>query len=194
MRVVGGKFRGRRLAEPKSQAIRPTTDRNRESLFNILTHHWPEKMNDSRVLDAFAGTGALGCEAVSRGARFAMFIENSVEGRGLLRDNIETLALTGNTKVLKRDATRPGPIGTMAPFDLVFADPPYAKSLGEQAVSALLEHGWFADGALLVLEEHRDHMPALMDGFEKVDERQFGETSIGFFELSAINDASMTKI
>ncbi|MEE9375380.1 MAG: 16S rRNA (guanine(966)-N(2))-methyltransferase RsmD [Rhizobiaceae bacterium] len=186
MRIVGGSLRGRKLAVPKSQAIRPTTDRNRESLFNILNHHWPEKLQATRVLDVFAGTGALGIEAISRGAAFSVFIELSAEGRGLLRDNIESLGLTGKTKVFRRDALRPGAIGSIQPFDLVFADPPYGKKLGEAAAAKLYEDGWLNAGSLLVLEESKDSMPDNLAEFKKVDERNFGETMIGFFELITV--------
>ncbi|MEE9315280.1 MAG: 16S rRNA (guanine(966)-N(2))-methyltransferase RsmD [Rhizobiaceae bacterium] len=183
MRIVGGRLRGRKLAEPKTQDIRPTTDRNRESLFNILNHHWPEKLDGTRVLDVFAGTGALGCEALSRGAAFAVFIEQGVEGRGLLRQNIEALGLTGHTKVFRRDALKPGIIGTLEPFDLVFADPPYGKGLGEKAIAALVENGWLKPSALLVLEEQKNHMPNTLNGFRKTDERSFGESAFGLFQL-----------
>ena len=182
MRIVGGSLRGRSLAVPKSQAIRPTTDRTRESLFNIIAHTWPEMLQNSRVLDVFAGTGALGLEALSRGSAFSMFMENSAEGRGLLRTNIESLGLTGVAKISKSDATRPGPIRALAPFDLIFADPPYGKSLGEKALNALLREGWFRERALVILEERKDALPSALDGFETLEKRDFGDTSIGFFK------------
>lgn len=136
MRIVGGEFRGRTLAAPKSDDIRPTTDRARESLFNILSHAYPEALDGTRVLDLFAGTGAIGLEALSRGCRQVLFVEQGVEGRGLLRINIEALGLQGRAKIFRRDATDLGPVGTMEPFHLVFADPPYGKGLGERALSA----------------------------------------------------------
>ncbi len=181
MRIVGGRFKGRRLAEPRNNEIRPTTDRNRESLFNILSHGFADKLNATRVLDVFAGTGALGLEALSRGARFGVFIEQSAQGRGLLRNNIEDLGLTGETKIFRRDATRPGSIGTIGPFNLVFADPPYRKQLGQQAALALAREGWLADDSLLVLEESEGYLPDRLEGFERVDERRFGATAIGLF-------------
>ncbi len=183
MRIVGGRFRGRKLAEPKSQEIRPTTDRNRESLFNIIAHHWPEKLDNSRALDLFAGTGALGLEALSRGVGFAVFIEQGVEGRGLLRQNIETLGLTGHTKVFRRDATKPGPIGTLAPFDLVFLDPPYGKKLGEKAIVELKENNWFNSDALIILEESANNPPTAINGLEMLDQRKFGDTVFGFYKV-----------
>lgn len=181
MRIVGGKFKGRNLAQPKSNAIRPTSDRTRESVFNIISHTAPEKLAGTRVLDVFAGTGALGLEALSRGARFVLFMETGAEGRGVIRSNVEALGLTGCTKVFRRDATRPGEPGTIAPFDLIFADPPYGKGLGEKALTTLHALGWLADDALVILEERKDALPALIDGFTQADVRHFGDTSIGFY-------------
>ncbi|MEM9734384.1 MAG: 16S rRNA (guanine(966)-N(2))-methyltransferase RsmD [Pseudomonadota bacterium] len=181
MRIVGGKFRGRSLAPPKSQAIRPTTDRNRESLFNILNHAHGDLLDGARVLDIFAGTGALGLEALSRGASHCTFMEISAEGRGILRQNVETLGLTGVTKILRRDATRPGQAGALGPFNLVFADPPYGKGFGEKALTALRTHRWLAGEALVLLEEAKGRLPAALEGFEQVDHRAMGDTEIGFY-------------
>ena len=153
MRVVGGEFRGRPLATPRDQSIRPTTDRAREALFNVLTHRFGEKLEGARVLDLFAGTGALGIEALSRGASYAVFIEESAEGRGLIRSNVEAFGLTGRTKIFRRDATKLGEAGTMGPFGLLFADPPYGKGLGEQALQSARAGGWLVPGALCVVEE-----------------------------------------
>ncbi len=141
MRIVGGRFKGKSLASPKSQAIRPTTDRVRETLFNILAHGYDHVVEGARVLDLFAGTGALGCEALSRGAKAALFVEDGTEGRGLIRTNMETLGLNGVAKIFRRDATRLGDIGTMEPFTLVFMDPPYNKGLGEQALARCAQGG-----------------------------------------------------
>ena len=132
MRIVGGEFRGRPLATPRSNAIRPTTDRTREAVFNVLAHRFADKLDGARVLDLFAGTGALGLEALSRGAAYCVFIEEAAEGRGLIRSNVETFGLTGRTKIFRRDATSLGEAGTVPPFGLVFADPPYGKGLGEK--------------------------------------------------------------
>jgi 16S rRNA (guanine966-N2)-methyltransferase len=178
MRIVGGDLRGRPLAAPRSAAIRPTTDRTRESLFNILSHGFPDKFEGTRVLDLFSGTGALGLEALSRGARFCLFVEESVEGRALLRANIETLGLQGRTKVFRRDATRLGEPGTMEPFDLLLADPPYGRGLGERALAAALDGGWLKPDALVVIEEDAE-APFVPDPrLEIVDERRFGGTFI----------------
>ncbi len=184
MRIVGGKFRGRALVTPSTQAIRPTTDRTRESLFNILTHSFHEKLEGGRVLDLFAGTGALGLEALSRGARFATFVEESAEGRGLLRQNIEALGLQGHTKILRRDARQMGIVGTMEPFDLVFADPPYNRGLGEEALSSALEGGWLNPDAVMVLEEDAGAALRLDDRFVVEDERPYGGTVIRLIRLA----------
>ena len=181
MRIVGGEFRGRSLVTPKSDDIRPTTDRTRESLFNILSHAYPEALDGTRVLDLFAGTGAVGLEALSRGARAALFVEQGVEGRGLLHSNIEALGVIGRAKIFRRDATALGGIGTMEPFHFLFADPPYAKSLGERALDAAHRGGWLVDGALAILEERADIQPVAVDGYELLDVRTFGETRMHFY-------------
>src|SRR6478609_9394004 len=129
MRIVAGRFKGRSLATPKTQAVRPTSDRLRETIFNILAHAYGDPVTGARVLDLFAGTGALGLEALSRGASFAQFVDDSTEGRGLLRENIEAMGVAGITKVFRRDATRLGDIKPNQPFTLVFCDPPYGKGL-----------------------------------------------------------------
>ena len=178
MRVVGGSFRGRPLASPKagSSSIRPTADRTRESLFNILAHGWPDALSGARVLDLFAGTGAVGVEAVSRGAGFVLFVEQSAQGRGLIRANIEAFGLQGVTKLFRRDATRMGEIGTMEQFDFVFADPPYGKGLAERALASLRDGGWLKPGALVVVEESVDAGFAPPRGFALADTRDFGDT------------------
>ena len=180
VRIVGGKFRGRPLVTPANSSIRPTTDRTRESLFNILAHSFSGKVEDARVLDLFAGTGALGLEALSRGARYAIFVEESAEGRGLLRQNVEAFSLQGHSKILRRDATRLGDRGTIEPFDLVFADPPYGRRMGEKALLSALEGGWLNPDALLVLEEDAEASLALDDRFVVHEERNYGGTIIRF--------------
>ncbi|MEM7463131.1 MAG: 16S rRNA (guanine(966)-N(2))-methyltransferase RsmD [Pseudomonadota bacterium] len=179
MRIVGGKFKGRRLATPNSKAIRPTSDRTRESLFNMLANR--HDLQDARVLDLFAGTGALGLEAVSRGAAFVLFVENSTQGRALIRANAEALGLQGKTRLFRRDATRLGDAGKISQFDLAFADPPYARGLGESAAKALLAGRWLKAGALFILEENSSDFPDSIDGFVLEDRRDYGDTAIGFF-------------
>ena len=137
MRIVGGRLGGRTLAGPKSQAIRPTSDRLRESLFNILAHAHGDPVTGARVLDLFAGTGALGLEAMSRGASFALLIDDGAEARALMRQNVEALGLGGVTRIFRRDATKLGPVHPLEPFSLVFLDPPYRHGLAERALASL---------------------------------------------------------
>lgn len=182
MRIVGGEFRGRPLAAPKSAAVRPTSDRTREALFDILVHRHADRLADARVLDLFSGTGALGIEALSRGASFALFVEESAGGRGLLRTNIEAFSLQGRSRIFRRDATRLGPVGTMRPFGLLFADPPYGKGLGERALEAAHAGGWLEPGALCLLEEAGSAPFEAPSGFRLFDERRFGDTIVRFLE------------
>ena len=184
MRIVGGDYRGRALVAPRTQSIRPTSDRTREAVFNVLAHKFGGLPDGARVLDLFAGTGALGIEALSRGAFFCMFIEESPEGRGLIRDNVEALGLTGRTKIFRRDATGLGPAGTVQPFGLVFADPPYGKGLGERALQSARLGGWLAPGALCVVEESATVPFTPGEGFTLLDERAYGETKVRFIEAA----------
>lgn len=184
MRIVGGEFRGRPLAAPRSNAIRPTTDRTREALFNVLSHRFGDRLEGARVLDLFAGTGALGLEALSRGASHCTFIEESAEGRGLIRDNVEAFGLQGRTKIFRRDATSLGVVGTIQPFTLLFADPPYGKGLGEKALQSALAGGWLAAGALCVVEEAASAAFEPGPRFRIEDERSYGETVIRLLELA----------
>ena len=181
MRIVGGEFRGRVLAAPKSNAIRPTTDRTRESLFNILAHAHPGVLDATRILDLFAGTGAVGIEALSRGSKSALFVENSVEGRSLLWENIDALGLHGRARILRRDATQLGPASNIEPFQLVFADPPYGKGLGEKALFAAHAGGWLAPDAIAILEERADAEVMVDPVFRFIEERSFGDTKMYFF-------------
>ena len=182
MRVVGGRLKGRILAGPRTSVIRPTSDRLRESLFNILEHGFLLPAQGTRVLDLFAGTGALGIEALSRGAAQAVFIESGIEGRGLIRTNTEALGLTGNTRILRRDATRLGPAGALLPFDLVFCDPPYGKRLGEAALGSAAAGGWLAPGVLCVLEERAGAEVTPPAGLRIVDQRQSGDSQLVFLQ------------
>ena len=180
MRIVGGRLKGRTLASPSSRDIRPTADRLRESLFNILVHAYDNPVGDARVLDLFAGTGALGIEAVSRGAKFTLFVDNGAEARALLRNNVEALGLGGVTKVYRRDATRLGPAHPMEPFALVFLDPPYRMKLAEQALASLRDGGWLANGALVVVEEAKAAEFAAPEGFAELEPRVYDDTEFTF--------------
>ena len=180
MRVVGGRLKGRNIASPTTQAIRPTADRLRESLFNILIHAYESPIADARVLDLFAGTGALGIEAVSRGAKFTLFVDNGSEARALLRNNVEALGLGGMTKVYRRDAADLGPAHPVEPFSLVFLDPPYRMKLAEKALASLRDGGWLTPGALLVVEEAKDAGFAAPDGFEELERRAYDDTEFTF--------------
>lgn len=180
MRIVGGTLRGRPLATPRSDAIRPTSDRTREAVFNVIAHAWPEKLAGGRVLDLFSGTGALGLEALSRGAAQCLFVEESTEGRGLIRVNIEEFGLQGRARIFRRDATRLGDAGTIAPFDLVFADPPYGKGLAERALRSALEGRWLKPDALVVVEEAAASPFQPVEGLEPIERRDWGDTCVTF--------------
>lgn len=181
MRVVGGKFRGRPIAAPRHHGLRPTSDRVRESLFNILEHGALDiALDGARVIDLFAGTGALGIEALSRGAAYALFVEDAPEARALIRTNVEALGLTGTTRIFRRNATDLGPIGTMTPFSLAFLDPPYGAGLGLTALVALREGGWLTPGAVIVMEESIDAEVSLPEGYTELDRRRWGDTQAVF--------------
>ena len=180
MRVVGGRLRSRPLAGPKSDAVRPTADRLREALFNILAHSYGDPVTGARVLDLFAGTGALGIEAISRGAAYALFVDEGVEARALLRDNVEALGLGGVTRIFRRDATKLGPAHPLEPFSLVFLDPPYGKGLAEKGLISAHEGGWLKPEALIVVEEAADAALKAPKGFSELERRQYDDTEFVF--------------
>jgi len=179
MRVVGGRLRSRPIAGPKGEALRPTADRLRESLFNILAHAYGDPVSGARVLDLFAGTGALGIEAISRGAGFALFVDQGVEARALLRDNTESLGLGGITRIFRRDATKLGPAHPVEPFSLVFLDPPYGKGLAEKALVSAYAGGWLVPGALVVVEEAAAAFKA-PEGFNELERRPYDDSELVF--------------
>ena len=185
MRVVGGRLRGRALQTPKSMGVRPTADRLRESLYNILTHAHGDPVTGARVLDLFAGTGALGIEAVSRGAAFALFVDQGVEARALLRANVEALGLGGVTRIFRRDATKLGPAHPLAAFSLVFLDPPYGKGLAEQALTSARAGAWLAGDALIVVEEATDARFTAPEGFDELDRRAYDDSELIFLRARA---------
>lgn len=186
MRVVAGRFRGRALQAPDDMKIRPTSDRVRESLFNILAHGIADfSLDGARVIDLFAGTGALGIEAASRGAAYCLFVEEAPDARALIRTNVENLGLTGETRIFRRDATDLGPAGNMEPYDLAFLDPPYGKGLGEKALDALARGNWLRPGAISVLEERAGVTLTFADGFTVLDARTYGDTEITILRFGA---------
>jgi 16S rRNA (guanine966-N2)-methyltransferase len=182
MRIVGGRLRGRALAAPKSRAIRPTADRLREALFNILIHAYGDPVTGARVLDLFAGTGALGIEAISRGAEFALFVDDGAEARGLLRESVATLGLGGSTRIFRRDATKLGEAHPVEPFSLVFLDPPYGQGLAEKALTSSRAGGWLMPDALIVVEEAVGAFAA-PDGFAEIERRTYDATEFIFLRL-----------
>jgi len=173
-------LKGRSLASPASRDIRPTADRLRESLFNILIHAYDDPIGGARVLDLFAGTGALGIEAISRGAKFALFVDNGAEARALMRNNVEALGLGGVTKVYRRDATQLGPAHPVEPFSLVFLDPPYAMGLADKALASLRDGGWLTPGALLIVEEAKAAAFTAPESFEELERRAYDDTELVF--------------
>jgi 16S rRNA (guanine966-N2)-methyltransferase len=183
MRIVGGRLRSRALVAPKSQAIRPTADRLRESLFNVLAHAYGDPVTGARVLDLFAGTGALGIEAISRGAAFALFVDDGAEARALLRENIETMGLGGVTRIFRRDATKLGEAQPVEPFSLVFLDPPYGEGLAERALSSALAGGWLAPDALIVVEEAIASRFAPPEGLVELERRPYDTTELMFLKV-----------
>jgi 16S rRNA (guanine966-N2)-methyltransferase len=184
MRITGGKLGGRRLMAPEDVSVRPTSDRSRQAIFNILRHKdfgIGFELEGAAVADLFAGTGALGIEALSQGARWCLLVDDSADSRAIQRENIEALGLTGVTRIWRRDATDLGPLGPSAggPFNLVFLDPPYRKNLIPPALGSLKDGGWLADKALIVAESNASEEIDIT-GFMLLDERDYGETRLRF--------------
>jgi 16S rRNA (guanine966-N2)-methyltransferase len=180
MRIVGGRLSGRVLTGPKSQAIRPTSDRLRETLFNILAHSYGDPVTGARVLDLFAGTGALGLEALSRGAGFTLFMDHGAEARALMRANVEALGLGGMSRIFRRDATKLGAVHPLEPFSLAFLDPPYGKGLGERALLSAHAGHWLTPDALVVVEEAADAAFIAPESFEQIERRSYGDSELVF--------------
>jgi 16S rRNA (guanine966-N2)-methyltransferase len=186
VRIVGGRFRGRALKGPSSDAIRPTSDRLRETIFNILAHGYGDPVAGARVLDLFAGTGAMGLEALSRGAAFALFVDESAGARGLIRENVEALGVGGQSRLFRRDATRMGPADATDPFSLVFCDPPYGRGLAERALASCAAGGWLTEDALVVVEEAQGVAVKLPAPFSEIETRDYGETKLAFGRFQAL--------
>lgn len=181
MRIVGGRLRGRALAAPEGDRLRPTSDRVREAVFNILAHGVPDfSVEATRVLDLFAGTGALGLEALSRGATYCLFVEEEAQARALIRRNIEELGLTGVTRIFRRDATNLGQASDRQVFQLAFLDPPYGRGLADRALVSASIGGWLSRGAIVVVEEGKEAMLTLPTPFITVDRRSWGDTQVTF--------------
>jgi 16S rRNA (guanine966-N2)-methyltransferase len=184
MRIVGGRMGGRTLAAPKSQTIRPTADRLREALFNILVHSYGDPVGGARVLDLFAGTGALGLEALSRGAAFTLFVDDGAEARALLRENVTALGLGGTSRIFRRDATKLGPVHPLEPFTLAFLDPPYGQGLAEKALVSARAGGWLTTDVLVVVEETTKANFAAPEGFTETERRRYDDTEFVFLRMS----------
>lgn len=187
MRIVSGEFRGRSIIAPGGEGTRPTSDRARQAIFNILEHApWSPGLRDLRVIDLFAGSGALGFEALSRGAAFCLFVETDEAARGAIRENVDAFGLFGRTRVHRRSAidlgVRPGADGPA--FDLAFLDPPYAKGLGELALEKLAAGGWLAPGAVVVFERGASEPDFEAPGFQKLDARDYGAARVHFLRAS----------
>jgi 16S rRNA (guanine966-N2)-methyltransferase len=186
MRIVAGRFRGRALAAPEHDGLRPTSDRVRESVFNILAHGIDDfDLTGARVLDLFAGTGALGLEAMSRGAVYCLFVEDDAGARALIRRNVEAYGLTGETRIFKRDATDLGPAGKNDCYDIAFLDPPYGKGLGERALNGLASGGWLKPGGIAVFEERAGTEITVPPAYEALDQRTWGDTEVRFLRVKA---------
>ena len=190
MRIVAGRFKGRALAAPKSRAIRPTSDRLREAIFDILEHRFGDQLDGARVVDLFAGTGALGLEALSRGAASALFIDNGVEARALIRENVEALALGGVTRIFRADAAKLGKAPAGPAFTLAFVDPPYGQSLSGPALTGLVAGRWLAPGALVVVEEAAEAEIAAPPELGPLDERRYGDAKLAIFAYMQDEEAT----
>jgi 16S rRNA (guanine966-N2)-methyltransferase len=190
MRIVGGNFKGRSLVTPDGQNTRPTSDRAREAIFNILAHaDWAPSLEGARVMDVFAGSGALGFEAMSRGAGFCLFVETDEKARGAIRDNVETFGLFGTTRVHRRDATQLGvrPGSQAEAFNLVFLDPPYRKGLGEKALDGLISGNWLSENAIIVFERAADEDDFVTDVWQKINVKTYGAAQFLFLQQKIFN-------
>jgi 16S rRNA (guanine966-N2)-methyltransferase len=192
MRIVAGSLKGRAITAPEGQNTRPTSDRARQAIFNVLEHaSWAEPLDGARIIDLYAGSGALGFEAISRGAAFALFVEIEDEARGAIRENADAWGLMGRTRVHRRSATdlgvRPGSAGEA--FDIAFLDPPYRKGLGEQTLARLLEGNWLKPGATVIFERGSDEPEIETPGYERLDARDYGAARVLFLRVKAAETA-----
>jgi 16S rRNA (guanine966-N2)-methyltransferase len=188
MRITAGKFGGRSIAPPKDLSLRPTSDKVRQAVFNILEHKdfgFAFSIEGARVVDLFAGTGAMGLEALSRGARYALFVDDAAASRALIRQNVEALGLTGATKIWRRDAGGLGRLDTLAPFDLAFLDPPYRRNMLGPALAGLRDGEWLKPHALLVAEMAEEESLPPLAGYEILDDRAYGDTRVAILRFGA---------
>ncbi len=185
MRIVGGQHKGRQIVTPDGRTTRPTSDRAREAIFNILAHaEWATDLDGARVMDVFAGSGALGFEALSRGAAFCLFVETDDAARGAIRDNVEAFGLFGNTRVHRRDATQLGtrPGSQAEAFDLCFLDPPYKQGLGERALDCLITGNWLTENATIVYERGADEDDFATDAWQIINTKTYGAATVLFLK------------
>ncbi len=185
MRIVGGCHKGRGLAAPPGRGTRPTADRAREALFNILAHasFTDFSLADALVLDAFAGSGAVGLEALSRGAAKAFFFDTDTVALAITRKNVNILGEEARTEIRRADATRPPLAGTAC--DLIFLDPPYGKGLIERSLEVLLAKGWISEQSLIVGETAKSEELSIPPGFVLLEERPSGAANFIFLARSA---------
>jgi 16S rRNA (guanine966-N2)-methyltransferase len=188
MRIVTGSLRGRNIITPSGRNTRPTSDQTRESIFNILSHaEWAPELDGAIVADIFAGSGALGLEAISRGAEFCLFVETEPKARGAIRDNIDKMGLFGCTRLHRHDATKLkiAPGNLRGPFTHIFMDPPYNKGLWRPVLSRLKEQGLVAENGVIILEESKD---AEIDprGFEVLADKTWGAARVLFLGATSL--------
>ena len=186
MRIVAGSLKGRSIVTPEGQGTRPTSDRARQAVFNVLEHAaWAEPLEGMRVMDLYAGSGALGFEAISRGAAFALFVETDEEARGAIRENADAFHVMGRTRVPRRSAIDLGarPRSDGEAFDLAFLDPPYRKGLGELTLQRLLEGQWLQPGAFVVFERGSAEPEIDTPGYERLDARDYGAARVLFLRV-----------
>ncbi len=186
MRIAAGELRGRPIRTPDGADVRPTSDRARQAIFNILEHApWSDGLEARRVIDVFAGSGAMGLEALSRGAGFCLFVDLADPSLAAVRANVTTFGLETRARMLRQDATRMARRPEAdAPFDIAFLDPPYGKDLAGPALMALRNGGWLAEGAVAVLEQGSGETPVELPGFEALDQRRYGAARVSFLRVN----------
>lgn len=187
MRIVAGTLRGRPLVAPKGHSTRPTADRTRQAIFNVLEHApWAPELEGVRVIDLFAGSGAMGLEATSRGAAYVLFVETDEAARGAIRANAGSLRVAEQVRIERRDATQLGPRagGDGPPFDLAFLDPPYKEDLADAALARLADGGWLAEDAIAVVERGAKGALQAPKGYQPIAERVWGAARVEFLRRS----------